>query len=347
MMNIFHKVTLQSMKKSRTRTIVTVIGVILSAAMITAVTTFSVSLLNYMIKGATVKYGGWHVEFLDVDSSFGEARARDAGVAGTAISENIGYAELKGGKNPNKPYLFIAGFSKEAFDTVPIELVSGRLPENSGEILVPAHVAANGGVTYAVGDTLSLAIGSRMAGEGRLGQHDPFPARNEPGKENETFVPQEERTYTVVGICERPAFEEFTAPGYTLITTEDTAAGLTAGSTGQTASLSIFVTLKNPGKVQAYIERTAGQSAYVLNDNVLRFLGVSSDHLFNMLFFQAQIYVLPEKGVQNGGQWDKDKHSHNSHQASAESYGYQYPDRWKSYGTAYHMRIDQVTFNLL
>ena len=57
MMNIFHKVTLQSMKKSRTRTIVTVIGVILSAAMITAVTTFSVSLLNYMIKGATVKYG--------------------------------------------------------------------------------------------------------------------------------------------------------------------------------------------------------------------------------------------------------------------------------------------------
>ena len=174
MMNIFHKVTLQSMKKSRTRTIVTVIGVILSAAMITAVTTFSVSLLNYMIKGATVKYGGWHVEFLDVDSSFAEARARDAGVAGTAISENIGYAELKGGKNPNKPYLFIAGFSKEAFDTVPVELVSGRLPENSGEILVPAHVAANGGVTYAVGDTLSLAIGSRMAGKAVSASMIPF-----------------------------------------------------------------------------------------------------------------------------------------------------------------------------
>ena len=150
MMNIFHKVTLQSMKKSRTRTIVTVIGVILSAAMITAVTTFSVSLLNYMIKGATVKYGGWHVEFLDVDSSFGEARARDAGVAGTAISENIGYAELKGGKNPNKPYLFIAGFSKEAFDTVPIELVSGRLPENSGEI------------TFQLGDAYELVSYDRI-----------------------------------------------------------------------------------------------------------------------------------------------------------------------------------------
>ncbi len=62
-MNIFNKVTLQSMKKSRTRTIVTIIGVILSAAMITAVATFAVSLQNYMVNGAIQKYGSWHVGF--------------------------------------------------------------------------------------------------------------------------------------------------------------------------------------------------------------------------------------------------------------------------------------------
>ena len=124
-MNIFHKVTLQSMKKSRTRTVVTIIGVILSTAMITAVTTFSVSLLNYMIKGATVKYGGWHVEFVDIDSAFAEEQARDRDVADTAEIDNVGYAYLNGGKNPDKPYLFITGFSKKAFDTVPVSLVSG------------------------------------------------------------------------------------------------------------------------------------------------------------------------------------------------------------------------------
>ena len=43
------------MKKSRTRTIVTVIGVVLSAAMITAVATFGVSLLNYAARGAIIK----------------------------------------------------------------------------------------------------------------------------------------------------------------------------------------------------------------------------------------------------------------------------------------------------
>lgn len=279
MMNIFHKVTFQSMKKSRTRTVVTVIGVILSTAMITAVTTFSVSLLNYMIKGATVKYGGWHVEFMDVDDSFAAERAKDQDAAGTAEIENIGYAALKGGKNPNKPYLFITGFSKTAFETIPIDLVSGRLPENSGEILVPAHVAANGGVNFSVGDTFSLTVGDRVAKGGSLGQHVPFRTGNEPGTEMEILVPQEEKTYTVVGICERPAFEEFTAPGYTVITTEDPA--------DQTGSCSIFVTLKNPRKVHAYIGRTAGQSAYVLNDNVLRFLGVSSDRLFNALLYSV------------------------------------------------------------
>ena len=278
-MNIFNKVTLQSMKKSRTRTIVTIIGVVLSAAMITAVATFAVSLQNYMVNGAIVKYGGWHVEFLDVDSSFVQERTHDNGVANIAAFENIGYATLDGGKNPNKPYLSIAGFSKEAFDTLPISLVSGRLPKNSGEILVPAHVAANGGVKFAVGDTLSLAVGSRMDGNQILGQHDPYISGGEPGKVKETLVPKAERTYTIVGICERPGFEEYSAPGYTLITTTDTA--------DKADSFSIFVTLTNPRGVHAYASNTAGTHSYVFNDNVLRFIGVSSDSVFNTLLYSV------------------------------------------------------------
>ncbi|MBF8984521.1 FtsX-like permease family protein [Lutibacter sp. B2] len=276
-MNIFNKVTLQSMKKSRTRTIVTVIGVILSAAMITAVATFAVSLQNYMVNGATQKYGGWHVAFLDVDSSFVQERTHDHGVANTATFENMGYATLNGGKNPNKPYLFIAGFSKEAFDTLPITLISGRLPKNSGEILVPAHVAANGGVKFSVGDTLSLAVGSRMEVNKNLGQHDPYVSEVEPGKVKETLVPKAERTYTVVGICERPAFEEYCAPGYTLITTTDPA--------DQADSFSLFVTLTNPRQVHTYAINTAESQAYIFNDDVLRFMGLSDDNMFNALLY--------------------------------------------------------------
>ncbi|MCB2299556.1 ABC transporter permease [Clostridium tagluense] len=272
-MNIFNKVTLQGMKKSRTRTIVTVIGVILSAAMITAVATLGVSMLSYMAKGAAQKYGGWHVEYLNVDSSFAEERARDNEVANTATFENIGYAKLDVGKNPQKPYLFIAGFSKEAFDTLPITLVSGRLPKNSGEILVSMSVEANGDVKFAEGDKLSLAVGSRINGSKNLSQHTPYIS----GKE--TLMPKAKRTYTVVGICQRPGFEESSAPGYTLITKAD--------AQDKTDNLNLFVTLKNPRGVHAYASSTGQSHSYIFNDNVLRFMGLSEDKLFNTLLYSV------------------------------------------------------------
>lgn len=163
-MNIFNKVALQGLKKNRTRTLVTIIGVVLSAAMITAVATFGVSLLSYMTNGAIAKYGDWHVEFLDVDSSFVQERTHDDGVASTATFENIGYAALDGSKTQGKPYLFLAGYSEETLDALPVTLFSGRMPENSGEILVSGKVATEAGVKFAVGDTVSLTVGSRMSG---------------------------------------------------------------------------------------------------------------------------------------------------------------------------------------
>lgn len=57
-----------------------------------------------------------------------------------------------------------------------------------------------------------------MSGDQKLSQHDSYSVGEE------TLVPTTEKNYTVVGICQRPAIEEYVAPGYTLITTEDTAA---------------------------------------------------------------------------------------------------------------------------
>lgn len=282
-MNIFNKVTLQSMKKSRTRTIVTVIGVALSAAMITAVSTFAVSLQNYMVNGAIQKYGGWHVEFLDVPPSFVREQAADSRVADTAAFEEIGYAVLEGGKNPDKPYLFLAGFSPDTYASLPVNLISGRLPENSGEILIPAHVAANGGVGYQVGDRLTLQVGSRRKGGAVLGQHDPYsPEETLAGAEpagRDTLALGAEKTYKVVGICERPAFEEATAPGYTVITRWD---GTDTGD-----NLSAFVTLKQPRQVRSYAEGVPGSYARVFNDDVLRFMGLSDDAIFNGLLYSV------------------------------------------------------------
>ena len=59
-MNIMNKFTLRSLKHNKTRTIVTIIGVILSAAMITAVTTFASSIQNFLLEYAKSERGDWH-----------------------------------------------------------------------------------------------------------------------------------------------------------------------------------------------------------------------------------------------------------------------------------------------
>ena len=276
-MNIFNKVTLQSMKKSRARTIVTIVGVVLSTAMITAIATFGTSLLNYLIKSSIAKYGDWHVELLDVTSSFVEAQKNNNYVSDTAEFTNIGYAKLDGSKSPDKPYLFIAGFNNKTFDVLPVRLISGQFPENSNEILIPSHVAAKAGVRFKVGDTMLLDVGNRMDGNKRLGQHDAFRSGEKPGEAKEALVTNTAKMYTVVGIYERPGFEEHSAPGYTLITKDD--------SRNSASSYSLFVTLKNPRQIKAYTNNINGTQTLVFNDYVLRFMGVSDNKLFNALLY--------------------------------------------------------------
>lgn len=280
-MNIFNKVAMQGLKKNRTRTIVTIIGVILSAAMITAVTTFGVSLMNYMAEVVASKYGDWQVAYLDADSSFKKEISSDKKVEKAVSFENIGYARSEAGENPNKPYFFIAGFSQKTFDALPVTLVSGRLPDNDREILLSGKATTEGGASYALGDTISLAVGSRLEGDKKLSQSDPYKAGTE------IFAPQEEKEYTVVGICRTPVFEEDSSPGYTLITRNE--------ESMQGAEFSVFVSLWNPRQIHSFAKSAGDGHAYILNHNVLRIMGLSddpSDRVFNALLYSAGVIVI-------------------------------------------------------
>ena len=281
-MNIFNKVALQGLKKSHTRTLVTIIGVVLSAALITAVATFCVSLMNYLANSTAEKDGDWHVKFEDVNPSFAAKQASNDRVANIITYDNIGFAKLCGGKDPQKPYLFVAGFHKKTFDTLPILLVNGRLPKNDGEIVIPGRIATKGGVPLKVGDTLSLAVCNRLNGNRKLGQNDPYIGGSE------TLVPKDHKIYKIVGICQTPLFQqEDSSPAYTVITASD--------ASGTADDLSLFVKLKNPSEIHSYAKSTAGGSSYVLNNDVLRWLGLSdnsTDQATNAILFSAGIMVI-------------------------------------------------------
>lgn len=275
-MNVFHKIALQGLWKSPVRTLVTILGVMISAAMITATCTFGVSLLHYMAGGAAAEYGGWHAAFLDVPASFAQERSRDTAVSSASILENLGVSPLETPKNPEKPYLILSGYDQTAFDSLPLQLFAGRLPENSGEVVVSAAALNDGGLSISVGDVLTLTTGSRSLDGQPCGSRTAY-------QEGETFLPESERSYTVVGLCRTPSYFR-NLPGYPVITTADHAAG--------TDRCSVFLTLKQPFTLPSYLDDAAQGQHFIKNDEMLRFMGLSDDKLITSLLLAVGGVVL-------------------------------------------------------
>ncbi len=280
-MNVFHKVTLQSLKKNPTRTVVTVIGIVLSAAMICAVTTFASSMQRFAYNNAVYSDGDWHASALDVTAEEWQTLKKDDRLESAVWSASHGYAVLEGCVNEYKPYVYVSGVSDGFFERMPVHLTAGRLPQNGGEVILPTHVALNGGVRYAVGDILTLSLGERQYDGVTLTQQNPFIAE-EDGAAGETFVLNgESRTVTVVGFYERPSFEEYTAPGYTVLTVAE----------GEEDTVrDVYYKLKEPKTVYAFVEERGFAGS--VNSDVLMYTGISRYSGFSTLLYSLAAIVI-------------------------------------------------------
>lgn len=254
-MNIFKQFTKRSLKENKTRTLVTIIGIILSVAMFTATIEAFVTVQDYLINYAEMYNGKYHVGFYDVEYDDISKITEDERVEKYTFVQEIGYAEI-GSSNEYKPYLYIAGIPSDFTDIMPIHLIEGRLPQNSNEIVVSDHLYSNGGVHLKLGQKITLAVGQRQWSElvnitdeeykkldgdswAKLTQE--YPLRKTEGEEaTEYLVNTKEKTYTVVGFCVRPeqtTIEPISAPGYTAYTINEK---------GNTRLSSVYTVISQP-----------------------------------------------------------------------------------------------------
>jgi len=273
-MNIFNKVTLKTLAKNRTRTIVTIVGIMLSTSLITAVTTFTSSMQNCLLENAIEYYGDWYGAIHSVgENEVDELKSNDK-ITQVASNQNIGYSLLKDCKNENKPYLYIIGIDNTFKNTMAVHITSGRLPENSSEIILSDYLLDNGGVKNNLEDTLELEIGQRSL-DGKILDQDSACMNKEGGSNNEEFNIKEKRTYTVVGFYERPAYESYNAPGYTAITVMDNAVNTSY-------TYNSYFKMKNPGDINNFLlQYESKQIKTDYNSGVLRFLGITQYSSFN------------------------------------------------------------------
>lgn len=284
-MNIFHRVTLRSLTKNKTRTIVTIIGIILSAAMICAVTTFTSSMQNFALENAIYADGNWHSK---TTSANYEKIISSSEVSEYFVSGKLGYAVAEGCKNEFKPYIYIMTAEKNFLDNMPVYLTSGRMPEKKGEIILPEHLNYNGGVKHKIGEALTLDIGKRMLEGEELWQNSPCYTYDENGNEvklGEVLDTTSVYSFTVVGFYERPSFELITAPGYTAITYLERDEII-----GSEEIYDVYFKMKNPAKVYTFMNENNIWGNY--NSDVLTYLGSFRYSSFMTVLYNAAIIVI-------------------------------------------------------
>ena len=255
----------------------TAAGVVLSAALITAVMTFGVSLLDYMARGAVMKYGDWHVGFTDVSRDFAKAQEKDSRVEDSAEVIPKSCALIENSRDPQKPYIQISGYDSHAFDMLPVTLLSGRLPENDNEIIISGKAATEAGMKFRLNDEITLRTGERTLDGRTLTRHDAF-------NKNEKFEVTGERTMKVVGICRTPYTADDDFPGYTAVTLSE--------SHEDAGDADLFIKLSDPHDLSKYIENSSQSHSYITNDRVLRFLGMSDDRIFSSLLYSIGAVVI-------------------------------------------------------
>lgn len=194
-MNILNKVTWKAMWKNRTRTIVTIVGIILSAAMFTAVTILGYSMWSYLVDVRLAESGDYFLRYdyatdTDRDEILAQEHIRNA-----SDLQILGYCTIDfqiDDTDGGSEVCAIAAGDDDFFRMVSVKLEEGRLPQNSSEIVITRTVydyLNKSGVSAELGDHLTLQVAAQC----------PI--------ELEILIPSQganfEKAYTIVGISEK------------------------------------------------------------------------------------------------------------------------------------------------
>lgn len=246
-MSILNDLTIKNLKLNKKRTIVTIVGIILSTALMVGIGLLFSSFQDYMIR-ETISYNGkYEAEYGDV--SLDKLNSIDKKDFSYFYQKAIGFSKFDSA-NEYKPYLYISSVNKEYFNE--LHLISGRFAENDSELVISNHINTNGGASYKIGDIITLKYGERVVeGVNTLANNEYY--------EEETLNIVGEKTYTIVGIVERSNFEDYSASGYSTFTLD---------MNDKEGIVNVFVMFNNKKKIIKQSEDLAKKLGY---DNAISY----------------------------------------------------------------------------
>ncbi len=285
--------TMRSLRANRVRTVVTMAGVALAAALIAAILISYTSLTDFLYRAEAATQGAWmsYAEG-DISDEFADDLLNakdDSNVTSLATFSDRGYAQLTSEQQSKiGQYLSIVAAEGDLESLTAIEPSEGRLPENDHELLLfqgwqtlqdvqlgdtitfqvgtREALAAGDSFDYMTETTVSFGVGDRL--DFTTGYLEP---ETDGGTLAEHLVDLHEETYTVVGFYDRA--------NYALVSSVGTI-GLTRGQPVANDFTRAFMTFDHVDSTDEVLERTKAlfpESNVVLHSAMLRYMGISSD----------------------------------------------------------------------
>lgn len=309
-MKILNKLTVKNLKLNKSRTIVTIIGIMLSCALIMVVAGMAASAQQTMVNLQINDTGNYDLFVKGANKKIIDNAQANRNVKDIYIKQNLGCAYLPQAKFDTKPYINVVAFNEKSFtDCFNVTLKEGRLPQNENELVLSQSVIENSKADYKLGDTVALDLGKRVYVSGDeipLDDTDYFNDTNG----TEKLVDTHKKTYTVVGVFNKVSSSYFAADSFSASSSAFTLAEENADindlfisftsdgekdyitTSGEILNLTgdDFDNLKNDFEV--YLENGDFDEASI-NKDLLRYKGFAlSDEYMRMLFSLAVIIIV-------------------------------------------------------
>ena len=193
-MKILNDLSIKDLKLNKKRSIVIIIGIILSTALICGVAGLVTSFQKTFTETAKRDNGNFHVMYYNIPKDELKYIEENRNVDEYYLSEELGYSYLQDSELEEKPMVNVIAMDNKFLNNMGITLQEGNLPESDNEIVISKRINETCKVDYKVGDTITLNINSQ------------------------------EKNYKIVGIIERPSttIEPYDVSWYTVITKMDT-----------------------------------------------------------------------------------------------------------------------------
>lgn len=163
-MNILNELTVKSLKKNKRRTVLTIFGILLSVALITAITTFVSSMQGSLVDFVKKNSGNYHILVENVPKDKQKYLLHNEKAEKKIVIQTIGNAKPlslqyeEGVNEENATKIKVRAVKKENFSDLGMILQSGKFPQSENEIVIPEHFWGDYTTKIRVGDKLKLNI---------------------------------------------------------------------------------------------------------------------------------------------------------------------------------------------